>query len=173
MAAITYDGQVIGGGVPTSADQVAYSDTNVGLSLDQLHQDLGPVESTNNAVAAHAVGEYFVWKGKFVKATSAITVGSTIILNTNVVAITVGDILSAKNTLYFDQIACSATTGNFAVVNNANITADFVVTSCEFSKPSAITTNVEWTTSDGSLTLNGTCTDATCTVAITLVKKDN
>ncbi len=74
--------------------------------------------------------------------------------------------------LFYENVACSATTGNFATVSNSAITADHVVTECVFADPSAITTDVTWTTAAGSVTLNGTCSAAT-TVTITLTKKDN
>ena len=74
--------------------------------------------------------------------------------------------------LYFTSVACSATTGDFATISNAAITADMVVVSCVFANPSAITSNVTWTTAAGSLTLNGTCTTAT-TADIVLVSKSN
>lgn len=75
--------------------------------------------------------------------------------------------------LYYSGQACSATTGNFCTVSSADITANHVVAECTFSKPSAITTDVTWTTSNGRLVLNGTCEDATCTANITLVEKSN
>lgn len=74
--------------------------------------------------------------------------------------------------LYFQNVACSATTGDFATVSNAKITADHVVASIVFSDLSVIVTKPTWTTANGSLTLNGTCTAAT-TVDIVLVKKNN
>ena len=74
--------------------------------------------------------------------------------------------------LFLTSIACSATTGNFATLSNAAITADHIVTEVVWANPSAITTEVTWTTAAGSLTLNGTCETAT-TATITLVKKDN
>ena len=74
--------------------------------------------------------------------------------------------------LFFANVACSATTGNFLTKSDAKITADHILTECVFANPSAITTDVTWTTANGSLTLNGTCTSAT-TATITLVKKDN
>lgn len=80
---------------------------------------------------------------------------------------------SNNRVLYFTGQACAATTGNFCTINNSLITENHVVTACTFSKPSAITTDVLCTSSNGSLVLNGTCTDATCTVDITLIKKDN
>ncbi len=80
---------------------------------------------------------------------------------------------SNNRVLYFTGQACAATTGNFSTISNSLITENHVVTACTFSKPSAITTDVLCTSSNGSLVLNGTCTDATCTVDITLIKKDN
>ena len=74
--------------------------------------------------------------------------------------------------LFFQNVACSATTGNFLTKSDAKITANHILTECVFANPSAITTDVTWTTANGSLTLNGTCTSAT-TATITLVKKDN
>ncbi len=74
--------------------------------------------------------------------------------------------------LYFTGVACSATTGNFATKSDASISADHVVAECVFANPAAITTDVSWTTANGSVTLNGTCTSAT-TVNLVLVRKGN
>lgn len=74
--------------------------------------------------------------------------------------------------LYFTSVAVSATTGDIATVSNAKITADHVVAEVTWANPSAISTDVTWTTANGSLVLNGTCTAAT-TAAIVLVKKNN
>lgn len=74
--------------------------------------------------------------------------------------------------LYFTSVAVSATTGDIATLSNAKITADHVVAGCVFANPSAITTDVTWTTASGSLTLNGTCASAT-TANIVLGKKNN
>lgn len=121
------------------------------------------------------------------RATAAIAFGETIILDTNCVYTTVSGELEGKaeesevsslnealtkQTLYFTSVACAATTGNFATVSNANISADHVVVECTFANPSAITTDVTWTTANGSLTLNGTCASAT-TANIILSKKGN
>lgn len=78
----------------------------------------------------------------------------------------------ANNVLYFTSQACSALTGDFCTVSNAKITANHVVAEAVFANPSAITTDVTWTTASGSLKLNGTCSTAT-TVNIVLVKKNN
>ena len=103
--------------------------------------------------------------------TSTITSGSSDLITSGAIS-TLKEALT-DGTLYFTAVACSATTGNFATVSNAKITADHVVAECTFSKPSTITTDVTWTSASGSLTLNGTCTDATCTANITLVRKGN
>ena len=84
-----------------------------------------------------------------------------------------GDItISGGGALYYTSVACSATTGDFATVTNADITSDHVVAEVTWANPSAITTDVTWTTASGSLVLNGTCTAAT-TANIVLVKKNN
>ena len=84
-----------------------------------------------------------------------------------------GDItISGGGALYFTSVAVSATTGDIATVSDAAITADHVVAEVTWANPSAITTDVTWTTASGSLVLNGTCTSAT-TAAIVLVKKNN
>lgn len=74
--------------------------------------------------------------------------------------------------LYFQNIAVSAATSDIATVSNSKITADHVVAEITWGNPSYITSDVTWTTSAGSLVLNGTCTAAT-TVNIVLVKKNN
>lgn len=74
--------------------------------------------------------------------------------------------------LYLTSVACSAITGDFASVSDAKINANHVVAECVFANPSAITTDVNWTTASGSLKLNGTCATAT-TVNIVLVEKGN
>lgn len=86
--------------------------------------------------------------------------------------IAVSDAKFGGGALYFTSVACAATTGDFATVSNANITANHVVVSVEYANPSAITSDVTWTTANGSVTLNGTCASAT-TCAIILVEKDN
>ena len=69
--------------------------------------------------------------------------------------------VKAGGALYFSGQACSALTGDFCTISNANITADYVVTEAVFANPSAITTDVTWSTASGSLKLNGTCSIAT------------
>lgn len=65
----------------------------------------GKPESTNTATVAHAVGEYFYWKGVLHIVTAAIAVGGTIQTNTNVkpavLADDVGALKTALNSIYY------------------------------------------------------------------------
>ena len=74
--------------------------------------------------------------------------------------------------LYFTDVSCTATTGNFASYSNAAITSDHVLLECVFDNPAYIKSDVTWTTGTGTLTLNGTCSFAT-TARVVLGKKDN
>lgn len=86
--------------------------------------------------------------------------------------IAVSDAKFGGGALYFTNVACAATTGNFATKSDSNITANHVVASVEYANPSAITSDVTWTTANGRVKLNGTCASAT-TCSIVLVEKDN
>lgn len=104
--------------------------------------------------------------------TSSITQGSTDLVESGAVYAALQNLPSGGGALYFTSVACAATTGNFATKSDSNITANHVVVSVEYANPSAITSDVTWTTANGSVTLNGTCASAT-TCAIVLVEKDN
>ena len=78
----------------------------------------------------------------------------------------------AGGALWFTNVAISATTGDIATISNSAITADHVLGRIEWTNPSYITTDVTWTTSAGSLVLNGTASTAT-TANILLVLKNN
>lgn len=75
--------------------------------------------------------------------------------------------------LYFPSVAMTATTGTIISISNAAITADYVLASVVFSKPAAVTAGGTFSSGAGTFTMTGTCTDATCTAQITLVKKSN
>ena len=74
--------------------------------------------------------------------------------------------------LMFKDQAVTATTGDIVTITDSRITENHVVAECVWGNASAITTDVTWTTSAGSLVLNGTCKAAN-TVTLTLVKKCN
>lgn len=78
----------------------------------------------------------------------------------------------AGEALWFTNVAISATTGDIATISDSAITADHVLGRIEWANPSYITTDVTWTTSAGSLVLNGTASSAT-TAKILLVLKNN
>lgn len=165
----------IGDGTPTGAIAALKSGKTEATAVSEYIETIGAT-----AQGDYTIGKTFLaTNGKYYKATAAITGGTTTLVEeTNCEETTVGDEITslnealAKQTLYFTSVACAATTGNFATVSDANISADHVVVECTFANPSAITTDVSWTTANGSLTLNGTCASAT-TANITLSKKGN
>lgn len=140
---------------------------------------IAPVETNSTASQSYTIGEQFYYGGILRKATLPIAANDTITPGTNcdlsdeVSSQIYGLQTKANNkVLFLTSVACSATTGNFASVSNSAITADHVVVECSFANPSSITSDVTWTTGNGTLTLNGTCAKAT-TATITLAKKDN
>lgn len=109
---------------------------------------------------------------------SAVTTAKIADSNVTTAKIANGSVTRAKlatnafSGLYFGSVACSAMTGDFATISDANITANSVVASIEFARPAYVVSNYTWTTSAGSLILNGTCTGST-TCDIVLVEKAN
>lgn len=122
---------------------------------------------TQVSVADELLAVYTAIAGKqdtLVSGTNIKTVGGQSLLGS-------GDV-DVGGGLYFTSVPISATTGTIATVSDANITSDHVLASCEFASPSAIGSDLTWATAAGSLTLTGTCTNAT-TAEIVLVKKNN
>lgn len=68
--------------ISTNASNIATNTSNISANATNISALSGnfatSVETTNTAVSAHAQNSYFVWKGAFVKATTAISVGDTI-----------------------------------------------------------------------------------------------
>ena len=80
--------------------------------------------------------------------------------------------VTVPGALYFTGQPVAAMTGNICTISDAAITGDYIVVSGVFASPSSVKSPVTWTTSSGSLVLNGTCYAAT-TVSVVLVPKDN
>lgn len=74
--------------------------------------------------------------------------------------------------LYIEDVVCNAMTGDFAQVANNSIDEGYVLAMIEFATPAYITSNYTWTTSEGFLKLNGTCSGAT-TCNVLLIKAGN
>ena len=76
---------------------------------------------------------------------------------------------TARNAL--ENKILTLTVGAFSslplTISNSKITADMVVLSCNLGTPTAITSDITWTTSAGQLRLTGTM-DGTTTAVITL-----
>ena len=78
-----------------------------------------------------------------------------------------------NNTLFFKNVTVSvASSGQVVSKSDDAITADHVLTEFVLANPSAVTSDLTWTTSAGKIVITGTCTTAT-TADITLVKKSN
>ena len=139
---------------------------------------IAPIE-TSPAAVAHTAGSQIIFNDTLYDVIANIAINDALTVGTNIQAAdkVMTQVTALKNAannkvLYLTNVACSALTGNFVSISNAAITANHVVVDVEYANPSAITTDVTWTTSAGSAVLNGTCSSAT-TAAITLVKKDN
>lgn len=71
---------------------------NKAVSEQLAGNTTGTFEPGAVAASPHAVGEYFMWIGQFVKTRVAIAVGDTISLNTNVTAVNIASMLNELNT---------------------------------------------------------------------------
>lgn len=176
IATTTTPGLVMPDGTTVMIDATGLISANIGIS------DIKNVTITSisNGQILQYNSSTQKWENKSLgsaasrNATSSITSGSTDLIESGAVSSLKQTLENAiSNTvLYFSGQACSALTGDFCTISNANITANHVVAEAVFANPSAITTDVTWTTASGSLKLNGTCASAT-TVNIVLVKKNN
>lgn len=81
---------------------------------------------------------------------------------------TVDDIPQAV-VLYYSDVAVASGSGVIATVSSTNITDVHIVAQCSFANPNYITSDVQWTTTTGQVTLSGTCSSAT-TASIILLK---
>ena len=176
------DGEINGTPVGSSApqyhnnakywsDQAAASAAT--LDAPKILGDFASYEATTTASKAYKVGELLTYNGYLYRVTTAIALGGTITVGTNVVQTTVGDEVQ-NDTLFFTNVSISAasTAADIGTVSDGRITADHILVECVWDSPSSITSDITWTTSAGSLALNGTCSAAT-TATVTLVKKKN
>lgn len=139
----------------------------------------GQVLKYNNSAARWENGSLGTAASK--NSTNAVTSGSTDLVESGAVytetsgiktRVTTLETKATNKVLYLTGVACAATTGNFVNLSNSAITADHVLAECVFANPSAITTDVTWTTTSGNVKINGTCASAT-TCSLVLVEKDN
>ena len=66
-----------------------------------------------------------------------------------------------RNSIYLKDVPCSAMTGDFVSTTDFRINSNSTVTCVTFANPSAITSDLTWSTSTGAVVLNGTCSTAT------------
>ena len=119
---------------------------------------------------SYAVGDFCIYENVLYRCKTNVTAGSDFD-NTKWRATTIVDEI-VNRVLHFSSVSVAATTGDIVTINDSRITADHVVTNWTWGNAKYITTAVTYTTTDGQLKLNGTCTTAT-TVTLTLEKKDN
>ena len=97
-----------------------------------LANNMGQLEPTNIAAYNHAVGEYFIVGGQFVKCISNIQIGNTITLNGNAQATNIGSVLNQLN----NQIATRANTRSVPVTEPDNqIATEVSVKSSAVTEP--------------------------------------
>jgi hypothetical protein len=78
--------------------------------------------------------------------------------------------------LYFYQQNTSqqsSASGEFCRVTDSRIDGNTVVLNCTFTVPSAITSDVSWSSASGYISLKGICTSTTCKVNLVLGQKGN
>lgn len=123
MGQTAFKGKIYGS--PSMARNSVYDNSASGLSatntqgaIDELsaektdNTNLGTVELTTTASAAHTVGTYFILGGQLVKTTAAIAVGDTISIGTNVEETTISAILSELNS----NLSLINNIGKFALI---------------------------------------------------------
>lgn len=83
-------------------------------AIDAVVGDIATVESSPTA-SSHAVGEFLLYEGRLYKVTSAISVGGSLILGTNVSAAKIGsEIKSLRDSVAHVQLGYEDTTGSFS-----------------------------------------------------------
>ena len=80
--------------------------------------------------------------------------------------------IDGADALYFTNVPVYAMTGDIATITDSDITTNHVLAEIEWANPAAIASPVTWTSNNGNLVLNGSCSSAT-TVNVTLIKKIN
>ena len=86
-------------GCPADLGHISYDENTTAKQLvDNMNDSVAPVEETNEASQAYAVGKRLVYRGRLYKATSAIAEGDTLEPGTNIATDTIDDEISAINT---------------------------------------------------------------------------
>ena len=132
-----------------------------------------PVTSVNGSTGAVTIAVPTVASDVGAVPTSRAINGYALSSDVTLTASDVGAMPSTHTVVRLYGVTCNANSavGDFATVNNAAITANHVVANIIFSKPNYIRSDVTWTTTDGTFTLNGRCYTAT-TADIILVYND-
>ena len=119
----------------------------------------------------YGIGEYCLRNSLLYKCNTTIASTGEVWNSNHWDEVNIGETIQNK-VLYFTDVATVPTTGDIVNITNGAIDISHILTSCVFVIPAYIQSDISWTTSSGSLTLNGTCSSAT-TCDIILIKKDN
>ena len=169
------------------------SKVNIDEIIAELDTDsdlIAPTENGTTASDNYSIGDQINRSGVLYLVIDDITSGDTFIIGNNIelagsISSQIHDLTNkvADKVLVYTNVACSATTGDFVNASGVVGGNDFTKVTANhepiggideiFSKPSAITSDIQISTGNGTITINGTCTDATCTATIVLIKKDN
>lgn len=87
----------------------------VGAGRNKDNSNLAPIEATTTASRSYLVGDYLMLQGEFYKVISAIAIGDTLTVGTNIQATSVGDEVSDIN----DRISTNA------ISNDTRITLSY------------------------------------------------
>lgn len=100
-----------------------YADTNRNLSIRKCNlTEIAPIENSNTASQAYAIGDYMCWYGGFYRVTQAISSGGAITLNTNVYSTSIGNQLRWKaSSVSANEIQVKTTNTNIASGNASEI----------------------------------------------------
>ena len=171
------------GAVPTSrtVNGLALS-SNITLNGGNIYSTLGfnpPISGSTYPTLDEVSTNIYQYIGALTSSLAACAPASRTIngyalsSDISLVASDVGALPSTHTVVRLYGVTCNANSavGDFATVNNAAISSNHIVANIVFSSPNYIRSDVIWTTTDGSLTLNGRCYVAT-TADIILVYND-
>ena len=145
----------------------------VGEPTNMAERIIAPLEVSPSA-NAYSVGEQLIFNDVLYKAKTAIAVGDTLVVDTNIEL--APKVTSQIQTLTNNVAKCETLVVSIAsfsalpqTITNANIEDDMVVVNSVLSNPSAQTGDWTVTTSSGSLTISGSISGTT-TATLYLMK---
>lgn len=146
------------------------------ISSDINFDMIAPTENDSTSSADYAIGEQILRSGLLYKVISAIEEEDTFVVGNNIeLSGSVTEQLNSLNGALTNLKMLKITTSSFSslpqTISNAKITANHEVVNSVLSNLSAITSDITWTTANGSITLNGTISGST-SITLYLMKSE-